>query len=91
MKPLFRTGQFLATRGALSECGEQHVDIFTLLVRHATGDWGNVPPEDAKANAMAVYSGARIISSYPLPRGGNVWLITEADRSTTTLLLPEEY
>lgn len=91
MKPLFALGQFLATPGAIRECGEQHVDIYALLMRHLSGDWGDVCAEDAKANAMSIYQETRILSAYSLPKGGKVWLLTEADRSATTLMLPEDY
>lgn len=65
-------------------------DIFKLLVRHVNGDWGDVYLEDGEANDEAVKSGDRILSVYRLA-GEKVWIITEADRSATTVLLPEEY
>ena len=61
-----------------------------LLVRHVSGDWGEVPHEDARDNELSVQEGFRILSSYTVG-GERVWIITEADRSSTCILLPEEY
>jgi hypothetical protein len=61
-----------------------------LLARHASGDWGDVPPEDADENRLSIEHGFRVLSSYSVD-GERIWIITEADRSATTLLLPEEY
>lgn len=65
--------------------------IPNIIARHSAGDWGDVSPEDAKTNDAAVKSGCRIMSVYKLKDGLEVWAITEADRSSTTLLLPEDY
>jgi hypothetical protein len=63
-----------------------------LLGWHARGDWGEVPPEDARENEVSLREGFRILSSYPVGGvGERVWVITEADRSGTCLLLPSEY
>jgi hypothetical protein len=62
-----------------------------LLRRHISGDWGDVPAEDAQANEDALQTGARLLSAYTLSSGVKVWVITEADRSSTTIMLPEEY
>jgi hypothetical protein len=62
-----------------------------FLVRHVTGDWGNLGPYDKEENATSVKHGFRILSSYHLGNGEKLWIITEADRSVTTLLLPSEY
>lgn len=76
------------------------VSAFDLRDRHLSGDWGDVDAEDAAANEMALLQGSRVVSVYrfPVPRSdapgtveGTVWVITEADRSVTTVLLPEEY
>ena len=61
-----------------------------LLERHRTGDWGDVPEEDARENEVAVRYGFRVLSSYRVA-GERLWVITELDRSVTTLLLPSEY
>lgn len=88
--PLFRLGQVVATRGVLKHLERHGIQADPYLRRHARGDWGDVPPEDALANGRAVTHGARILSSYEVA-GRRVWLITEADRSATTLLFPSEY
>jgi hypothetical protein len=63
-----------------------------LLARHANCDWGELSVEDLAANELALLTGRRLLSSYDLPDGqGKVWIITEADRSATTILLPDEY
>lgn len=82
----FPLGRLLATRGVL----ELGVELWPLIVRHARGDWGDLEAEDRAANDRAVRFGGRIFSTYTVPRG-RVWIITEADRSATTILLPEEY
>ncbi|QET03799.1 hypothetical protein FOB72_11255 [Cupriavidus pauculus] len=83
-------GQVVATRGVVAHLTRHLIGPGLYLSRHARGDWGSVPEEDAKANDLAVISGARILSAYDIA-GVRVWIITEADRSVTTLLLPEEY
>jgi hypothetical protein len=62
-----------------------------FLARHAGGDWGNVSPDDAQENDISTERGFRILSAYGLKTGTNIWIITEADRSSTCILLPEEY
>lgn len=62
-----------------------------LLARHLHGDWGDLPKEDQLQNELALLLGMRVLSSYALPGGGKIWIITEADRSVTTILLPEDY
>ena len=96
--PLFPLGQVVATPGTL-EASRYPEQLFELLARHARGDWGCVCPEDAATNAEGLQCGLRILSAYPidpaLPCEGfganTLWIITEADRSVTTILLPEEY
>jgi len=88
---LFPLGQIVATPGALDALDRAAVDGWVLLHRHQNGDWGNVPQEDAEENVRSVINGWRILSSYPLSDEVRIWIITEADRSCTTLLLPEEY
>ena len=89
-KPLFALGQVVATPGALDLLDETGTDGFVLMHRHQNGDWGVVPPEDAESNEDALVTGCRILSSYLLGTE-KLWIITEADRSVTTLLLPSEY
>ena len=87
----FNLGQVVATRGALDACLVAEVAPSELLARHVSGDWGDVPPEDARENEYSLRRGSRLLSSYALPGGRRVWVITEADRSSTCLLLPSEY
>jgi hypothetical protein len=89
-KPL-RLGRVVATQGAAEALEAAEETAAQLLDRHQHGDWGNVPPEDAAANKASVKQGLRIISAYTLSTGVTVWLITEADRSASTFLLPDEY
>lgn len=88
---LFPLGTILATPGALDLLDRAEMNAADLLLRHQQGDWGCVPPEDADANIHAIIDGCRILSSYELLNSERIWIITEADRSATTLLLPEEY
>ena len=65
-------------------------DLRPFITRHLSGDWGNTPDEDKMLNDEATKNGSRIISSY-LFNGNRIWVITEGDRSVTTVLLPSEY
>lgn len=70
---------------------EKGLSAEELLTRHQTGDWGVVPEPDRRENELSVKEGFRILSSYPVGGDDRIWIVTEADRSATTLLLPEEY
>jgi hypothetical protein len=83
-------GRVVATPGALKLLSEMGEDPFGYLARHASGDWGELCAFDRRQNEIALRDGYRIFSSYPVGREC-VWIITEADRSVTTILLPEEY
>ena len=87
----FPLGQIAATPGALDALAAAGNDPLAYIRRHVTGDWGDVEPEDANENEYSVVRFLRILSSYHLNDGTRLWIITEADRSATTLLLPEEY
>lgn len=89
--PLFPLGRACATPGALSSLNTEGVHAFSLLFRHVSGDWGDLDEVDIASNDAAVANGGRLFSSYTLPSGSSVWVITEADRSLTTILLPKEY
>lgn len=89
--PLFPLGRTVATPGALALLDHAGVNASPLLVRHQNGDFGDIDEADRVANANAVRNHTRILSAYVLGRGIRIWIITEADRSVTTLLLPEEY
>ena len=88
-KTEFRLGKLVSTPGALERVSNG--EMLRALGRHASGDWGNVCSEDAEANEAAVNERARLLSSYTTGEGVRFWIITEADRSLTTVLLPEEY
>ena len=83
-------GRIVATPGALEVLEEAGVEPRELLRRHLSGDWGELDAHDRRENARSLKHGFRVLSSYPVGRQ-KVWIITEADRSSTTLLLPEEY
>jgi hypothetical protein len=83
-------GRIVATPGALKLLTEARDHPLDLLARHATGDWGNLCAFDRRQNEIALREGLRVISSYDV-LAGRLWIITEADRSVTTILLPEEY
>jgi hypothetical protein len=87
----FELGRVVATPGALRalEKAEQAPDVF--LDRHVNGDWGEVPEEDKQENAFSVEHGFRILSVYTTSAGDRIWILTEADRSATTIMLPSEY
>ena len=88
---LFALGNVVATPGALDLLDRAATNAAELLQRHQSGDWGNVPPDDAEENLCAIQYGGRLLSSYTLNGNEKLWIITEADRSVTTLLLPQEY
>jgi hypothetical protein len=89
--PMFALGHVVATRGSMNAMSELSIAPISLLHRHVTGDWGDLDTADRKANSDAIDSGMRIFSSYQINPETKIWIITEADRSSTTLLLPEEY
>ena len=88
--PLFGLGQVVATPAAIDFCEVNAVDPLTFIRRHCHGDFGDMDREDIAANTQAIKSGARVFSSYRVGTK-KVWVITEADRSSTCILLPEEY
>ncbi|EJB8438992.1 type I restriction endonuclease subunit M [Vibrio parahaemolyticus] len=87
----FAFGQVVMTRGIVELMeGIPHVFLMPYLLRHASGDWGDVCVEDKKANDEATHNGQRVLSAYEL-FGQKIWIITEWDRSVTTMLFPHEY
>ena len=88
---LFETGTICATPGALDALREHGHAALTFFERHIRGDWSEMCAEDQATNADAVTSGLRVFSSYSLGQDASIWVITEADRSVTTCLLPSEY
>ena len=83
-------GRVVATPGALEALAEAGEHPFSYIARHAAGDWGELCEADRRENELSVKHGWRVLSSYPVG-DERVWIITEADRSATTILLPEEY
>jgi len=88
-EPKFSLGQIVATPNALGQLSR--ADVLLALARHVAGDWGGVVPEDREAKDQALMVGARLLSVYHSGTGVKFWIITEADRSATTVLLPEDY
>jgi hypothetical protein len=88
---LFSLGQVVATPGVLQAMEAAGNSARPFLVRHARGDWGDLCDEDRQSNDEALADDLRILSAYRLCDGTKIWIITEADRSATTILLPEEY
>ena len=89
--PLFPAGQIVATPGALAALERANRSPLEFLSRHLRGDWGDLCQEDKTENELSLKYGYRLMSSYPVSETEKLWIITEADRSVTTLLLPEEY
>jgi hypothetical protein len=87
--PKFELGQLVSTPNALNKL--EHRDIVTGLNRHIRGDWGELDAEDKQANDRALVQGTRLFSGYRSVGGVRFWIITEWDRSVTTVLLPEDY
>lgn len=87
----FLAGQLVATPGALAAIEASGESLFTYLQRHLAGDWGEIDEDDRRENELSLEQNFRLVSAYRLRTGVKVWIITEADRSSTTILLPEEY
>ncbi len=91
MAAKFPLGRLVATPGALSALAEAEEEPLVYLSRHVSGDWGELCDEDKEENELSLREGFRILSAYQLRTGVKIWIITEADRSATTILLPSEY
>ena len=89
--PRFPLGRLVATPGALRLLEQHKAEPFDFILRHVDGDFGALDADDVAANEAALKRGFRILSSYPLGSDKKLWIITEADRSVTTLLLNDEY
>jgi hypothetical protein len=85
----FRIGLIVSTPNALSQLTPE--DILRGIQRHQAGDWGDVGEHDWQENELSLKEGLRLFSVYHSARGLKFWIITEADRSATTVLLPEDY
>lgn len=90
-RPRFPMGQPVITTAAQSMLERAGLSPTVLLDRHLRGDWGHLEVDDLAENELALLTGKRLLSSYPLFNGERIWVITEADRSDTTILLPEDY
>ncbi|CAJ3342304.1 plasmid related protein [Burkholderia pseudomallei] len=88
--PRFKIGRVFATPAAVDALDRTGTSILDLLIRHMRGDWGNLSESDKQQNELALISGGRLLSSYSIAEA-RIWIVTEADRSATTLLLPDEY
>lgn len=91
MQPKFSLGRLVATPGALQALQEAGQSPAVFLERHVEGNWGDVNAEDKRANDQALLHGERLLSAYRTLKDVRIWIITEADRSSTCILLPEEY
>jgi hypothetical protein len=89
IEPKFQLGFVCATPGALSVLTA--LEITTALLRHQRGDWGDLSKEDIEENELSLREGFRILSAYSMAGDEKFWIITEADRTVTTVLLPSEY
>ena len=87
----FSPGSVVATPGVLEAFRASGDDPLAYIIRHLAGDWGDVDEQDSRENELSLIHGFRLLSAYTLNGGTIIWIITEADRSVTTVLLPEEY
>lgn len=90
-KPLFSLGRIVATPGRIEALEKAGENAWTYLMRHCQGDYGDVDQEDWQANDEAVKDGGRILSAYTLKSGERIWIITEADRSSSCVMRPDDY
>lgn len=89
-QPLFPLGQLLLTPGVLSHCDRHGILLLPYVLRHLRGDWGEVGADDWRANDNALRHGGRLLSTYTIA-SEKIWIISEADRASTTALFPSEY
>lgn len=87
----FKFGKLVATPGAIEALADSKQSPMEFVARHIRGDWGEVCDEDRQANEDALRNGERLLSVYRTAKGVKLWVITEADRSSTCVLLPSEY
>lgn len=91
MKNRFNPGRVVMTPGVMEALEKANQSPLEFLARHLRGDWGDLCEEDRQANEEALTQDLRTLSAYRTAEATKIWIITEADRSSTTLLLPEEY
>jgi len=87
----FTPGSVVVTPGVLEAFRASGDEPLAYLVRHIAGDWGDLDEHDRHENELSLQHGWRLLSAYTLSTGVKFWIITEADRSVTTFLLPDEY
>lgn len=91
-KPLFPLGKVVVTANCFQTLATYHLSFSEALVRHSLGDWGDLVAPDKAVNDQALAAGqGRLFSAYELSDDMEIWIITECDRSSTTILLPEDY
>jgi hypothetical protein len=88
---LFKIGRLVASPGAIECLAKAKTSAWELVSRHVSGDFGDVDANDRQANLHAIKDGDRILSAYKLTTGERLWVITEADRSSSCVLRPDEY
>lgn len=88
--PLIELGRIVVTPAVLEHIEHEGVTLDRILKRHEHGDWGDVTPRDAEANLLGAIHGGRTFSAYEVA-GKRVWIITEADQTSTAVLFPSEY
>jgi hypothetical protein len=91
MPAKFTLGKLVATPGALEALATSGENAAKYISRHVAGDFGDIDQEDKRLNDEAIEQGERILSAYVLKTDERIWIITEADRSSTCILLPSEY
>ncbi len=91
MRSTFAPGTIVITPGAIRAFRATEANPVAYLRRHLSGDWGELEAADKRGNERSLRTGVRLLSAYRLPNGARIWIITEADRSQTTILLPQEY
>ncbi|WP_028211986.1 hypothetical protein [Paraburkholderia mimosarum] len=89
-RPRFLPGRISVTQAALQVLRAANVSPVELMLRHVSGDWGDLSDSDRRQNDLSVEAGLRLLSSYALPTGQNVCIITEWDRSSTSILMPDD-
>jgi hypothetical protein len=87
LRPLFHPGRLLVTPAALTTLRSNSIPVISVMLRHIAGDWGIVSNEDRAQNDLSIEAGLRLLSIYRLPDGAKVWVVTEWDRSHTTIRL----
>ena len=90
-RPRFSLGMVVATPSAIAAAAAANDVLMRYVARHVLGEWGDLPPEDVRANERALKDGSRLLSAYHLRDNTKIWIWTEADRSSTCVMLPEEY